>query len=917
MVRLDDLLEDLRLRQGQPFRETFYSLLRRGRQAAVLLTTALGEPEIRAKVEAAVVAEPARAITAFATANTAMQRALAPVIEGMPVDVTLAAAWQLLEDDRSLGATVAKTIAGLAAPVAASARLGGRRSVVANIVSGRALFAAGSAKDALIALTAALASGPEALRALPPPVLASFIRAHTRLIDHLAAWPAALDAARHLLMAGLVDPAAAMLARGLVAQTADTVPQVGKLLAALPADDLATRATLLSLAWRTASEGLVARRKVRAGYFAVELSRVRQAVDDLRSVLTDPLADFNQGPSASQLAAAAATDVGRLMAQLVAFQPVCPVPTEPRQLMLAVVLAMREELAGNGLEIITGSPPAETALPLQLDGALVRGMLSGMLRNLAVAAGSQAAAVTLSVHTQSGDAQAKQALYQLKIEMVDAQLAVGDALRTGTMPDIMRRCRATAQLTAGTDPTVVTLVFAVPELPPPGPQPTPAALAEMHSSLVERAQLSSVATEDLATDAVRLFDGLVQSEIEQWGRDLGLVLHDLKNSLAFVQGWLHGESVWDAETVRIRCQENIEDLQFWLGEAGAIVEREGDGGPAQYVDLRELALRVLRGLAAQMASRKQRLVVNAAERLPTIVASPAAVASVLRNLARNAIYAMPEGSELRVDITHDEQEGQVRVELRDQGPGFAPEVLASSHTAEPADGINSPHLGLASVRRLLADQGGVLYLANDVEGGGGVAIAAFSTGSPGLAATERDVPGWGTVQAEARRAVRAARALAASGDNRTARHLWSAALGLETNLLLAGVAAHALLPRLAKLATGSSNRPQLTVVARTSLIGAFGERSWPRAEAAARRVLARVAQRRLEPSGLDPTEVAVLIRLFDIINDKALATRVVTGLFAVGAELEQEGPGLAGLEARVIDALALVAQARARIAEDV
>jgi hypothetical protein len=81
--------------------------------------------------------------------------------------------------------------------------------------------------------------------------------------------------------------------------------------------------------------------------------------------------------------------------------------------------------------------------------------------------------------------------------------------------------------------------------------------------------------------------------------------------------------------------------------------------------------------------------------------------------------------------------------------------------------------------------------------------------------------------------------------------------------------------------------------------------------------LARVAQRRLEPSGLDPTEVAVLIRLFDIINDKALATRVVTGLFAVGAELEQEGPGLAGLEARVIDALALVAQARARIAEDV
>ena len=916
MVRLDDLLEDLRLRQGQPFRETFYSLLRRGRQAAALLTTALGEPEIRAKVEAAVVAEPARAIAAFATANTAMQRALAPVIEGMPVDVTLAAAWQLLEDDRSLGATVAKTIASLAAQVAASARLGGRRSVVANIVSGRALFAAGSAKDALIALTAALASGPEALRALPPPVLAGFIRAHTRLIDHLAAWPAALDAARHLLMAGLVDPAAAMLARGLVAQTTDTVPQVGKLLAALPAADLATRATLLSLAWRTASEGLVARRKVRAGYFAVELSRVRQAVDDLRSVLTDPLADFTQGPSASQLAAAAATDVGRLMAQLVAFQPVCPVPTEPRQLMLAVVLAMREELAGKGLEIITGSPPAETALPLQLDGALVRGMLSGMLRNLAVAAGSQAAAVTLSVHTESGDAQAKQALYQLKIEMVDAQLAVGDALRTGTMPDIMRRCRATAQLTAGTDPTVVTLVFAVPELPPPGPQPTPAALAEMHSSLVERAQLSSVATEDLATDAVRLFDGLVQSEIEQWGRDLGLVLHDLKNSLAFVQGWLHGESVWDAETVRIRCQENIEDLQFWLGEAGAMLEREGDGGPAQYVDLRELALRVLRGLAAQMASRKQRLVVNAAERLPTIVASPAAVASVLRNLARNAIYAMQEGSELRVDITHDELNGQVRVELRDQGPGFAPEVLASTHTAELADGIKSPHLGLASVRRLLADQGGVLYLTNAVEGGG-VAIAAFSTGSPGFAATERDVPGWGTVQAEARRAVRAARALAASGDNRTARHLWSAALGLETNLLLAGVAAHALLPRLAKLATGSSNRPQLTVVARTSLIGAFGERSWPRAEAAARRVLARVAQRRLEPSTLDPTEVAVLIRLFDIINDKTLATRVVTELFAVGAELEQEGPGLAGLEARVIDALALVAQARARIAEDV
>jgi len=910
MERLDDLLEDLRLTQGKPFRETLYSLLRRGRQAAAMLATALGEPAIRAKVEAAVVAEPARAITAFATANPSMQTALAPVIEGMPGDVILAAAWQLLDDDRSLSATVAGTLASLAARVASSARPGGRRSVVSHIVSGRALLIAGSPNEARSALTTALTAGPAAISTLPPAVLAGLVRAHTRLIDDLADWPAALDAARHLLNAGLIDDAAAMLARGLVAQTGDTAARVGNVLAALPPGSYTTRGTLLAAAWRVASEGLIARRKVRAGYFAVELGRVRKAVDDLRAALTDPLADYVQGPSASQLAAAAATDVGRLMAQLVAFQPICPAPAEPRQLMLAVVLAMREELAGQSMEIVTASPPAETALPLQLDGALVRGLLSGLLRNLAVVAGSRAQAVTLSTQAQSGDAQVKQALYEVKVETADARQAVGDALRMGTMPDILRRCRAAVQVALGDNPATVTAVFAVPELAPPGPPLTPAALAEMQNALVEKAGSASASTEDLAVDAVLLFDALIQSEIEQWGRDLGLVLHDLKNSLAFVQGWLHGESVWDAETVRVRCQENIEDLQFWLGEAGAMLERETDGGPAQYVDVRELTARVLRGLAAQMASRKQRLDVSAAERLPKIMASPAAVASVLRNLARNAIYAMPEGSLLRVVIAHDELEGQVKVELHDQGPGFATEVLAGGQTTIQSDGIRAPHLGLASVRRLLADQGGALYLSNDAESGGGVAIAAFSTGGQRLAATDRDRPGWSAVQAEARRALRAAHALVASGDHQTARHLWSVALGTETSALLAGVVAHTLLPKLAKLAGGSSNRPQLTALARASLVGAFGEQAWPRAEAAARRVLARIAQRKLDTSSLDATEVAVLVRLFDIIDDKSLAARLATELFAVGAALEQEGPASDGLEAKVFDALALVAQAR-------
>ncbi|BDG06302.1 sensor histidine kinase [Anaeromyxobacter oryzae] len=97
----------------------------------------------------------------------------------------------------------------------------------------------------------------------------------------------------------------------------------------------------------------------------------------------------------------------------------------------------------------------------------------------------------------------------------------------------------------------------------------------------------------------------------------------------------------------------------------------------------------------------------------SVAASPGAVRAIASNLIENALRYLGESRERRVEV-HVASEGlSVRLEVRDTGPGIAPEVVP--HIFEPFYRATSVPgglgIGLATVRRLVEAHGGRIRVA--------------------------------------------------------------------------------------------------------------------------------------------------------------------------------------------------------------
>jgi signal transduction histidine kinase len=138
------------------------------------------------------------------------------------------------------------------------------------------------------------------------------------------------------------------------------------------------------------------------------------------------------------------------------------------------------------------------------------------------------------------------------------------------------------------------------------------------------------------------------------------------------------------------------------------------------VDLARVADDAVRDLAPVVEDTGAHVEVEA---MPTVTADPQQVYAVLLNLVGNALKYRRPGVRPRVLIRAASQDGLVRVDVSDNGPGVPPadrervfELFARSDTTVPGSGI-----GLATVRRIVEAHGGRV----------GVEDGDSSDGSPG------------------------------------------------------------------------------------------------------------------------------------------------------------------------------------------
>jgi signal transduction histidine kinase len=201
-----------------------------------------------------------------------------------------------------------------------------------------------------------------------------------------------------------------------------------------------------------------------------------------------------------------------------------------------------------------------------------------------------------------------------------------------------------------------------------------------------------------------------QERISTIGRLSSSIVHDLRNPLAAVYGG--SEMLVDAELTPLqvkrlaaniyrasrRIQELLQDL---------LNVSRGSARGAELCKLREVAAAGCESLLASAEAQR----VEVEIRIPDEIELPLErnrMERVFSNLVGNALEMMPEGG--RIQISAAAQDGFVVADVRDTGPGIAPEIRGSLFEPFVSAGKkNGLGLGLALSRQTVLDHGGDMW----------------------------------------------------------------------------------------------------------------------------------------------------------------------------------------------------------------
>ncbi len=197
------------------------------------------------------------------------------------------------------------------------------------------------------------------------------------------------------------------------------------------------------------------------------------------------------------------------------------------------------------------------------------------------------------------------------------------------------------------------------------------------------------------------------------------VAHEIYNPLASVRIALHAMlRATKTETGEADTSRNGEIrgyLQLVDGEVDRCIEiterllKLGTASPAsaQLVDVNPAVAETLSLLTWEAEADKVAIRGGYAHPSPRVLASDSELRMVVLNLVQNALHAMPDGGELRIETR--QRNGKVEIVFTDTGVGIDP--TDASHIFEPfyshrADGRKGTGLGLSICRSIVQNYGG-------------------------------------------------------------------------------------------------------------------------------------------------------------------------------------------------------------------
>jgi PAS domain S-box-containing protein len=99
--------------------------------------------------------------------------------------------------------------------------------------------------------------------------------------------------------------------------------------------------------------------------------------------------------------------------------------------------------------------------------------------------------------------------------------------------------------------------------------------------------------------------------------------------------------------------------------------------------------------------------------IPMLQADPVQLQQVFLNLLFNAIEAMPDGGELKIKSSYDQNAGAIKIEISDTGKGIDPAIMGDIFKPFFTTKSKGSGLGLAITRRVVEEHGGAMSVTSD------------------------------------------------------------------------------------------------------------------------------------------------------------------------------------------------------------
>ena len=238
-----------------------------------------------------------------------------------------------------------------------------------------------------------------------------------------------------------------------------------------------------------------------------------------------------------------------------------------------------------------------------------------------------------------------------------------------------------------------------------------------------------------ALAAVREYERSTEERLEELDQFAGRVAHDLRNPLQAIGMAL---SAIQRRTTDERTQSLSAKAQQAAVRMGAFIQellvfaRSGAKpapGASACVDA------VLREVQQELTEPAKRgnvaLLVRASPELLAAI-GPEALRSIVGNLADNAVKHSADGRERQVELTAEDGGPEIRIKVRDNGPGIAPEAL--SRLFDPffraTDRPGGFGIGLKTVKRLVDAHRGRIEVGSRLGHGSVFTVTLPRAGEP-------------------------------------------------------------------------------------------------------------------------------------------------------------------------------------------